>query len=120
MLESGEMYLENILLLGRERTHFRAIDLGEYMGFSKPSVSRALKKLKADDCIAVDQEGFLTLTERGRGIAEKIYERHVLLSEMLIAMGVDEETARADACKIEHDLSDASFEALKKHFLKEK
>lgn len=113
--ESGEMYLETILILSTEKNTVRAIDVVEYMGFSKPSVSRALAKLKADKYILVNNDGHITLTESGKTIAKKIYERHTLLSKLLVRLGVDEKTAVADACKIEHDISDTTFEAIKRH-----
>ena len=115
MQESGEMYLETILVLSRTRPNVRAIDVVEHMGYSKPSVSRALSILKGDGCISVDEEGHISLSDKGLAIAEKIYERHVVLSRALISLGVDEETALADACKIEHDISDSTFEAIKAH-----
>ena len=93
----------------------RAIDVGEYMNFSKPSVSRAMGLLKSGSYITVDKDGFISLTDSGRSIAEKIYERHTLLTAFLVKLGVDEKTAAEDACKIEHDISDASFEAIKNH-----
>lgn len=114
--ESGEMYLETILVLSKKNPYVRAIDVGEYMGFSKPSVSRALSLLKSGGFVEVGESGGLFLTETGREVAEKIYERHCCLSEVLIQMGVDRETADADACKIEHVISDESFNAIKKHF----
>ncbi|MBQ9784803.1 MAG: metal-dependent transcriptional regulator [Clostridia bacterium] len=113
--ESGEMYLETILLLSRTMGHVRAIDVGEHMGYSKPSVSRAMGLLKSGEYITVAADGSIMLTDTGREIAEKIYERHTLLTKFLIALGVDEETASEDACKIEHNISDASFEAIKKY-----
>ena len=116
MQESGEMYLETILILAKERPFVRAIDIVERIGYSKPSVSRALAKLRTDGCITVDDDGYITLTEKGSLISEKVYERHVVLSDMLVALGVDRETAAADACKIEHDISDESFAAIKEHF----
>lgn len=112
--ESGEMYLETILILNRQRKDVRAIDVGEYMGFSKPSVSRAMSLLREADYVRTDAEGYLTLTDAGQSIAEKIYERHMLLTDFLVRLGVDEKTAAEDACKMEHDISDASFEAIKK------
>ena len=112
--ESGEMYLETILILLRSSSSVRAIDVGEYMGYSKPSVSRAMGKLKSDGFITVDESGFITLTENGTTVAEKIYERHTLLTAFIEGMGVSRETAAADACKIEHDISDETFEAIKK------
>ena len=117
MQESGEMYLETILVLGKTKQCVRAIDIVEEIGYSKPSVSRALTKLKAGDFIRVDDNGYITLTETGRKIAETIYERHVVLSEMLIKLGVERGTALADACKIEHDISAESFAAIKRHFV---
>ena len=114
--ESGEMYLETILILSRKNPYVRAIDVGEYMGFSKPSVSRALSLLKSGRFVEVGESGGLILTETGREIAEKIYERHCCLSEILEKMGVDKETADTDACRIEHVISDESFQAIKRHF----
>ena len=111
--ESGEMYLEAILVLFRKTGHVRSIDISEYLGYSKPSVSRAVGLLKAGEYILVDQDGGITLTESGQKIAEKIYERHTVLSELLMRMGVSRETAAADACKLEHAISDESFEAIK-------
>ncbi|CDA91180.1 MAG: metal-dependent transcriptional regulator [Firmicutes bacterium] len=113
--ESGEMYLETILVLSKTHPTVRAIDVGEEMGFSKPSVSRALGILKADGYVVSDANGYLTLTDSGRSIAEKIYERHTLLSQFLVNLGVDPEVAAEDACKIEHHISDQSFEAIKRH-----
>ncbi len=115
MRESGEMYLETILVLGKEKNKVRAIDICDRMDYSKASVSRALVKLKNDACIIVDAYGSIALTEKGRQIAEKIYERHQVLSCMLMALGVDEKTATDDACKMEHDISDVSFAAIKTH-----
>lgn len=112
--ESGEMYLETILVLSRKMNAVRSIDVGEYMGFSKPSVSRAVGILKNADYITVDEDGHLNLTDSGREIAEKIYARHTMLTGFLTKLGVDEATAADDACKIEHHLSDASYEAIKK------
>ena len=113
LLESGEMYLETILILSKKSASVRSIDVCEEMGFSKPSVSRAVTKLKSDGYIVVSKEGCLTLTESGKAVAEKIYERHTLLTEFLVSLGVDRETAAYDACKIEHDISDTTFEAIK-------
>ncbi len=113
--ESGEMYLETILILSEKSKYVRAIDVGEKMGFSRPSVSRAVHLLSEGGFITIDADGGLTLTDAGREIAEKIYERHTVLSKWLISLGVDEETATDDACKIEHDISDKSFAAIKKH-----
>lgn len=113
--ESGEMYLETILILSKKNNAVRAIDVGEYMGFSKPSVSRAMGLLKKGGYITSNSEGHLSLTEAGAEVANKIYERHSLLTDFLIHLGVDEETAAKDACKIEHSISDESFEAIKRH-----
>ena len=113
--ESGEMYLETILVLSRKSNAVRSVDVSEYMGFSKPSVSRAIGILKQGGYVIMDEEGFLALTETGMEIAGKIYERHQLLTEFLTRLGVSEATAAADACKIEHDISDESFEAIKRH-----
>ena len=113
--ESGEMYLETIYILTKKNHDVRSLDVAEYMNFSKPSVSRAVGLLKQGEYITVDQEGYLHLTAMGEEIAAKIYERHTLLTEFLIQLGVDQETAAADACKIEHDISDKSFEAIKNH-----
>lgn len=116
--ESGEMYLETIYILSKKSSYVRSIDVGEYMGFSKPSVSRAVGILRKGGFLNMDADGSLTLTDAGLKVAEKIYERHTLLTEFLIRLGVDKETAAEDACKMEHDISDESFEALKKHVLK--
>ena len=115
--ESGEMYLETILVLSKKGKTVRSVDVSEYMGFSKPSVSRAIGLLKSGGYVEMDRDGTLTLTESGRTIAEKIYERHTLLTGFLIRLGVDEKIAAQDACKMEHDISDASFEAMKRHAL---
>ncbi len=112
--ESGEMYLETILILSRKGA-VRSLDVAEYMGFSKPSVSRAVGLLKNGGYIRVDDDGFLTLTKEGHEIADKIYERHTVLTSFLTRLGVDPEIAAEDACKIEHDISDESFEAIKHH-----
>ncbi|MBQ2286020.1 MAG: metal-dependent transcriptional regulator [Acutalibacteraceae bacterium] len=113
--ESGEMYLETILILSKKSQFVRSIDVSEYMNFSKPSVSRAIGLLKSGGYINVDASGYITLTDSGNEIACKIYERHNVLSEFLKNIGVEAETAAADACKIEHNISDETFEALKKH-----
>ena len=113
--ESGEMYLEAILVLGKKNGFVRSIDVSEYLGYSKPSVSRAMGILRSGEYITVDKDGAITLTDAGREIAEKIYERHTVLSRLLIRMGVSEETAVADACKLEHAVSDESFEAIKRY-----
>jgi len=113
--ESGEMYLETIYVLSRERDAVRSVDIGEYMGYSKPSVSRAIGLLKNGGYVQMDKNGFLTLTEAGLEIASKMYERHTLLTDFLVKLGVDRHTAAEDACKIEHHLSDVTFEAIKRY-----
>ena len=116
--ESGEMYLETILVLTKSGKTPRAIDVCEHMGYSKPSVSRALSILKSSGHVIADASGHLFLTDEGRAIAEKIYERHKILTEVLVSLGVDKEIASEDACKIEHHISDESFEAIKNKFQK--
>ena len=113
---SGEMYLESIYVLRERLDGVHAIDVSEYMGFSKPSVSRALKLLKNEGYIDIDGFDHITLTLAGEEIAKKIFERHTLLTKVLIDLGVDKKTATEDACKIEHDISDKTFEAIKKRF----
>ena len=113
--ESGEMYLEAILVVSQNKGSVRSIDVSEYLGYSKPSVSRAIHLLIDSGYITMDDGGMITLTPSGTEIAEKIYERHKVISQLLMMLGVDEKTAIDDACKIEHDISDASFEAIKKH-----
>ena len=115
MQESGEMYLETIYVLSKQQKFVRSIDISEYMGYSKPSISRAVSLLHSAGYILIDKEGYIALTERGREIAVKIYDRHIVLSKALMHLGVSEQTAKADACKIEHDISDETFEAIKKH-----
>ena len=115
LLESGEMYLETILILTIRDHLVRSIDVAKYMNFSKPSVSRAMGRLKEQEYIVIDPEGYITLTESGRAIAEKIYERHNVLSALLMRLGVDEKIAAEDACRIEHDISDETFAAIKRH-----
>ena len=113
--ESGEMYLESIHVLLQKKGTVRSIDISEFMGYSKPSVSRAVGLLKKGGYILVDGDGYITLTEAGEAVAAKIYERHTVLSRMLIGLGVDPELAAADACRLEHAISDESFEAIKRH-----
>ena len=115
LLESGEMYLETILILTEEKPHVRSIDVCDHMGFSKPSVSRAIGLLKNGGYISVDGDGYITLTEEGREVATKIYERHTILTRALVLLGVDPDTASEDACKMEHAISDASVAAIKKY-----
>ena len=113
--ESGEMYLETIYVLSKTLANVHSIDVGEYMGYSKPSVSRAVGLLKNGGYLTMAADGVLKLTEAGLELAEKIYERHTILTAMLVALGVDEETAAEDACRLEHAISDQSFEAIKRH-----
>lgn len=112
--ESGEMYLEAIHVLTKSNGYVRSIDVSEYLGYSKPSVSRAMGILRSGGYITVEKDGGISLTQSGQEIAEKIYARHTLLTRLLIHIGVSEETAAEDACKLEHAISDESFEALKK------
>ena len=112
--ESGEMYLEAILVLWKKNGYVRSVDVSEYLGYSKPSVSRAMGILRAEDYITMDKDEGITLTDSGKEIAEKIFERHTVLSNLLIRLGVSEETAAADACKMEHAISDESFQAIKR------
>ena len=112
--ESGEMYLESIYVLCKSQPSVRSIDVAEYMNFSKPSVSRAVGLLKNGGFITSDKDGFLYLTEIGKEIAEQIFERHNILTDYLVSIGVNRETASQDACKMEHSISDASFDAIQK------
>lgn len=116
--ESGEMYLEAILVLSQKNGFVRSVDVSEYLGYSKPSVSRAVGILRKGELIVMEKDGSITLTSQGRKIAETIYERHTVLSRLLIQLGVSEETAIADACKLEHAISDESFQAIKAHAAK--
>ncbi len=111
--ESGQMYLETIYILSQKGKAVRSIDVVEYMGYSKPSVSRAVGLLKQGGYVVTDADGFLALTDEGKRVAEKMYERHTILTKFFVNLGVDEEPATEDACKIEHDISDKSFEAIK-------
>lgn len=113
--ESGEMYLESIYVLSQRISGVRSIDISEYMGYSKPSVSRAVNLLKSGGYIVMDEENYITLTEIGLEIAEKIYQRHTLLSDLLVRLGVPKEIAAQDACKMEHTISDETFEAIRRH-----
>lgn len=112
--ESGEMYLESILVLSQKDEPVRSLDVANYLGVSRPSVSRAMTILKAGKYVEIDRQGYITLAKAGREVAEKIYERHIVLSKFFISMGVDKETAEKDACRIEHVISDATFEKVKK------
>ena len=113
--ESGQMYLETILVLSRTLPAVRSIDIVEHMGYSKPSVSRAMGLLKNGGFIQVDEDGYITLTDEGREVATKIYERHTILTRALVLLGVDPDTASEDACKMEHAISDASVAAIKNY-----
>ena len=113
--ESGQMYLETILVLSRTLPSVRSIDIVEHMGYSKPSVSRAMGLLKNGGFIHIDEDGYITLTDEGREVATKIYERHTILTRALVLLGVDPDTASEDACKMEHAISDASVDAIKKY-----
>ena len=113
--ESGEMYLEAILVLSKKNGFVRSIDVSEYLNYSKPSVSRAKGILRTGGYIRMEKDSSITLTESGKEIAEKIFERHTILSKLLIKLGVSEETAAADACKMEHAISDESFQAIKRY-----
>ncbi len=117
--ESGEMYLEAILVLTKEKNAVRSLDVAEYRNYSKPSVSRAVKLLRDGGYITVDKDGYLLLTDTGRDVAEKIYHRHSVLTEFLTSLGVDAETASQDACKMEHVISDTTLEAIKTHLEKQ-
>lgn len=116
--ESAENYLEAILELKNTLGVVRSVDVARHLGFSKPSVSVAMKHFREEGYITVDNEGNLNLTEKGKTVAEKIYERHTVIAELLILLGVSRETAYEDSCKIEHDLSDESFERLKEQHLR--
>ena len=119
MHESGEMYLETIYVLGQKQQNVRSIDVAEEMGFSKPSVSRGVSILKQQGYLTVDGNGFLELTDSGMDLAKKIYERHTILTEALVRLGVDPEIAQQDACKMEHIISDESLNAFKRHMGKD-
>ncbi len=116
--ESGEMYLETIYVLSKKSKDVRSIDVCEHMGYSKPSVSRAIGLLKKGGYVEMEAGGALHLTEAGRELAEKIYERHTVLTQFLMQLGVDEKTAAEDACKIEHHISDTTLTAIKRNIEK--
>jgi len=118
--ESGEMYIETIYVLTQSNDKVRSIDVCERMGYSKPSVSRAIGILKRDGYITVDASGYITLTESGVAAAERIYERHTITTKFLESLGVSHETADSDACKMEHIISEESFSAIKKSISKNK
>ena len=113
--ESGEMYLESIYVLSKSQGTVRSIDISEYMGYSKPSVSRAVNLLKNGGYITMDKDNLISLTESGMEIAQKIFDRHTLIANLLIRLGVSEKTAAEDACKLEHSISDESFEAIRRY-----
>lgn len=113
--ESGEMYLETIHILSQRGKGVRAVDVAEYMGFSKPSVSRAVGLLRSGGYLELDENGYLVLTEEGRRVADRTYERHLFLTDFFVSIGVDKEIAARDACKIEHDISDETFQAMKRY-----
>ena len=115
--ESGEMYLETIYVLSKAQSTVRSIDISEYMGYSKPSVSRAVNLLKNGGYITMDKDNLITLTESGLEIAQKIFDRHTLIANLLIRLGVPEKIAAEDACKMEHAISDESFEAIRRHMI---
>lgn len=116
--ESGEMYLETIYILSQKSSAVRSIDVGEHMGFSKPSVSRAVGLLKKGGLIETDENGYIRLTDAGLAAAKRIYERHTVLAGLFVGLGVDEKTAAEDACRIEHYISDKTFDAIKTHMKK--
>ena len=118
LFESGEDYLERILVLKERNGSVRSIDIAIDMGFSKPSVSVAMKKLRENGFITIDDNGSISLTKKGNDIATRIYERHLVLTQLFISLGVDEEIAKKDACKIEHDLSEETFKAIKESLKK--
>ena len=118
--ESGEMYLEAILVLAKKSGYVRSIDVSEYLGYSKPSVSRAMGILREGGNILMEKDGAITLTDSGKKLAETSYERHTGLSELLIRLGVDEKTATDDACRIEHVISDEAFQAIKQYYYQHK
>ena len=115
--ESGQMYLESIYVLLQKNERIRAIDVGAYLGYTKPSVSRAVGILKRGEYISVDSDGYITMTPKGESFAEQLYERHTVLTNMLMALGVDEKTSAEDACRIEHVISEKTFAAIKYHYL---
>ena len=116
--EATEMYLETILVLKNRLGLVRSIDVATEMGYSKPTISVAMKKFRQEGLVTVDESGFINLAEKGRDIAERIYERHQVLTHILVSLGVSKENAEQDACRIEHDICDETFEALKKQYVK--
>ena len=118
LLESGEMYLETIYVLSQKSSYVRGIDIADHLGYSKPSVSRAVGLLRDEGLVKKDTEGYFKLTEAGEIMAKRIYERHTVLTTLFINLGVDEKTASEDACRIEHYISDKTFDAIKAHMKK--
>ena len=118
LMESGEMYLETILILSKKLPLVRSIDVADEMNYSKPSVSRAMSILRSGGYIEIDKNGSISLTQLGKELAEKIYDRHTTLKKALVSIGVDEKTAAEDACRVEHYISDATFQAIKDHLKK--
>ena len=116
--KSAENYLETILILTRKKGNVRGIDIANELSFTKPSVSVAMKGFREEGYITVDDNGFISLTEKGLKIAERVYERHQIIAKALMALGVDEETALEDSCKVEHDISNQTFEKLKDYLIK--
>lgn len=116
--ESGEMYIEAIYILSQRSTAVRSIDVAEYLGYSKPSVSRAIGVLKQKGLVRTDESGHLILTDEGLRLGMRIYERHTVLTRALLDLGIDEQTASEDACRVEHYISDTTFEAIKAHVTK--
>ncbi len=114
--ETTENYLETILMLHQERGFVRSVDVANRMGYSKPTISEQMKKFRAQGYVEMDESGYITLTPAGDAIAQRIYERHVIIAQMLMSLGVEEQVASADACKIEHDLSEESWARLRAHF----
>ena len=115
MQESGEMYLESVLVLSQKGGPVRSLDVARHLGYSKPSISRAMALLRENGYVNIDEHGYITLTDKGSAIANKIYERHIVLTEHLKQLGVDAKTAEEDACRMEHVISDSTFKALKEH-----
>ena len=118
--ESAENYLEAILMIKKKKGNVRSIDIANQLNFTKPSVSVAMKAFREEEYITMDSDGSINLTEKGRKIAEGIYERHEIIAKALIALGVSEKTAYEDSCKVEHDISDETFEKLKEHLKRSK
>ena len=117
MKESGEMYLESIYLLCSKNQSVRSIDVAEHMNYSKPSVSRAVGLLKKDGYITIDKDGYISLTPQGREKGMSIFERHTVLTKMLMSLGIDEQTAAEDACRMEHVISEKTFNAMRNHLV---